>query len=324
MGRPSLIAALLLLACGDHPVDFDGDGYFSHQDCNDKDPNVNVMAPEIPFDGIDNDCNGWTFDDDGDQDGLRQGEDCNDADASIPGPEVYYNDEDDDCDPSTDDDDQDADGVPVDQDCDDTDPNAVPGNTEIVGDGIDNDCDPSTLDGDLDGDGIDGSMDCDDTDPTVGLVEVWFLDCDGDGFAGEGAQSTTSCGEPPPLVDCPFDEAGWTTVEPVDAPNWPTNTTTDCGDFEPRAFPGQTDFFPVQSLALPPGLRFDYDCNADTEAETPVFQCQGNSAATGCVFLAGFVTTTQCGAFGEYADDCIGTIQCDPDPATSQVLQACR
>ncbi|MFK7785292.1 MAG: MopE-related protein, partial [Crocinitomicaceae bacterium] len=46
---------------GNTPIllaDVDGDGYPAIIDCDDNDPNVNPGMPEIPGDGIDNNCNG--------------------------------------------------------------------------------------------------------------------------------------------------------------------------------------------------------------------------------------------------------------------------
>jgi len=43
---------------GADPVDEDGDGYTSKEDCDDTDADVYPGAPEIPDDGIDQDCDG--------------------------------------------------------------------------------------------------------------------------------------------------------------------------------------------------------------------------------------------------------------------------
>ncbi len=49
------------------PEDFDGDGFYSDVDCNDRNPFINPDAEEIPDDGIDQDCDGedWTTGDTG-------------------------------------------------------------------------------------------------------------------------------------------------------------------------------------------------------------------------------------------------------------------
>ncbi len=137
--------------------DLDNDGYESRLDCNDNDPLVNPGALEIPYDGIDNDCNPATRDDDLDGDGYLHVVDCDDTNAAVnPGAtEVHYNLLDDDCDPGTlDYVDDDGDGYyteqtpdyPAPADCDDDNPRVNPGADEIILNGIDDDCDAATPD----------------------------------------------------------------------------------------------------------------------------------------------------------------------------------
>jgi hypothetical protein len=111
------------------PVDADGDGYAGDRDadprdCDDEDAAVNPGAEELPYTGVDEDCDPATPDDDLDGDGVGVAEDCDDADPEVrPGAaELPYSGVDEDCDPATPDDDLDGDGVGVDADCDEGDP----------------------------------------------------------------------------------------------------------------------------------------------------------------------------------------------------------
>ena len=111
--------------------DVDGDGWIAEEvggnDCDDTRRRVRPDAEEIPYDGIDQNCDSWN-DYDFDRDGYRArgegGDDCNDFDAKI----VPL--------------DEDGDGfTPCSGDCDELDPNRFPGALPICGNGIEDNCD---------------------------------------------------------------------------------------------------------------------------------------------------------------------------------------
>jgi hypothetical protein len=185
----------------DPTLDADCDGSLDEDDCDPEDPYSYPGAPEIPYDGADNDCAGdgdlTDVDGDGHEGESVGGDDCNDGNPDIyPGAEeVCYDGIDQDC--AGDEDTNDCDGDGHDgrgteaTDCEDEDPTIHPDAEEIWYDGIDQDCTgPYSSDYDADGDGDDhqdygDGTDCDDQDPLTSgqFFESWDgsdRDCDGE------------------------------------------------------------------------------------------------------------------------------------------------
>ena len=182
MRFPLLLSVLLLPACRVWPA---------------KDTAAPcVPVAEIPYDGIDQDCDGLDLvdvDDDGYAAIQGGGDDCDDGDASIhPGAPETCDGFDDNCDGAIDETaptwyaDADADGygdpalplrgceAPVGYvldasdagDCDDADPDVHPGASEVCDDAIDDDCDGV----------VDGGCDSSDTGGIATFVEVDLTD----------------------------------------------------------------------------------------------------------------------------------------------------
>jgi len=194
-------------------------------DCDDGLASAFPSAPEVPDDGVDQDCDGWDsvtcfVDGDGDTYGapttlISVDDDCSDAgEASNP------------------------------DDCDDADPAIFPSAPEAC-DGIDSDCDadlvdafadtdadgdPDCTDEDDDGDVFPDSIDCDPLDPAVypnapESCDGIDSDCDGDlvdGFDDSDGDGVPDC------VDVDGDGDGFQAVD-------------DCDDADASIFPGAAE-----------------------------------------------------------------------------------
>jgi hypothetical protein len=160
-------------------------------DCDDTEPDVHPGAVDLPYDGVDADCDD-ADDYDVDRDGNPFPDDCDDDDPTVfrGADDPPYDGVDADCD-GWDDFDADRDGwvsaAHGGADCDDGDPARHPVAVDVPYDGVDQDCDPRN-DDDVDLDGVvggPGGADCDDGDPDVWVSCATCGDADGDeAFAG--------------------------------------------------------------------------------------------------------------------------------------------
>ena len=279
--------------------DDDGDGYLDLIDCDDEDPTINPGASEVPYDTIDQDCDGADLTDvDGDGvDGLAVGgEDCDDEnDGVFPGAtETYYDDVDQNCDGLSDFD-ADGDGEDSDEhggsDCDDTDPTISPLAAETLYDGVDQDCDGlSDFDADQDGYDADnfGGTDCDDTNSAVNPEEAEIpydaidQDCDGfdltdvdrDGYDAENEGGTdcddTNAGVNPGATELPYDgiDQNCDGLSDYDADqdgyDSDVHGGADCDDADPATNPLADEIYYDGDDQNCDGLS-DYDADEDGE-----------------------------------------------------------
>lgn len=200
-------------------TDVDSDGYSPVEgDCDDTNASIHPNASEVPYDGIDQDCDlddETDVDNDGYDAAVVGGQDCNDQNQNTyPGATEIGDGEDNDCDGSVDEGlsitDDDGDGYSEAQgDCDDSDVSVSPEGVEVPYDGIDQDCSGLDLT-DVDGDGAEGGeggTDCDDTNDEVypGSIDIPYdgidqdcldgdlVDVDEDGFASTEVADGTDC-----------------------------------------------------------------------------------------------------------------------------------
>lgn len=244
------------------PVDLDGDGVPAPEDCDDRSPRVSPFEEEVPYDGVDQDCDPATLDDDLDGDGFgaREG-DCDDSDPSrFPGAvDEPYDGIDQDC-SGGDLVDVDRDGYGREEDCDDARPDVSPAGVELCGDGVDQDCDGEDLSCDSvdrDGDGFSTAEgDCRDYDASVNpdAQEIPYdgvdqdcdpptsdVDVDGDGFARDaGDCDDYHAGVFPFATEIPYDGVDQDCVggDLVDVDGDHYASPEDCDDLDPDVNPG--------------------------------------------------------------------------------------
>ncbi len=288
--------------CPDAEQDWDQDGFdaieYGGADCNDQRSDVYPGAPEVPYDGIDQDCSGEDLVDvDGDGQAATEagGEDCNDAAATVylGAAETPYDGVDQDCDGS-DTVDVDGDGVPGipagGDDCDDEDAGVYPGAEELPENGVDENCD-GLDDIDQDSDGHGAADDCDDSDPGVypGAVETpcneLDEDCDGyvedrdcDGVDGPPLGPDCDDTDPDisplaPEVPCNgIDENcdGFAGDEDCDGVDGSNTGGADCDDLNAAVYPGAIEV-----------LNNDRDDDCDGSVDEPAHAGDASSGFWG-------------------------------------------
>ena len=234
-------------------VDRDGDGYAPDEgDCDDTDITIGPGMTEVPYDGLDNDCDPLTLDDDLDEDGFDISTDCDDLDdTTFPGSaidatssECMYDGDGDGYGSSTP-----PAGFDAGTDCDDVDLSVNPGEDEVC-DGVDNDCD--TLVDDDDSDTIDASFSWIDVDVDGygDATSTPVLSCSG-AVTGSGfADNPSDCDDADPAINPESTEVAYDGIDDdcdgadlvdVDRDGFADTSVggTDCDDDDNMVFPYQ-------------------------------------------------------------------------------------
>jgi len=131
-----------------------------------------------------------------------------------------------------------------------------------------NDANPAVNPRAVEGCGTTMDMNC---DGMVTSMPTWYADCDRDGFARSGAQTTMACSRPTTIPSSCGSSGQWISLAP-------TTGSIDCIDTNSNARPGQTSYFGTAAS----GSSFNYDCNGTNNYEystNPTFflVCQGAS-----------------------------------------------
>lgn len=171
-------------------------------------------------------------------------------------------------------------------DCDDNDDAIYDGAPELC-DGKDNDCNGQTDE----------------------LAPNWYVDCDGDGFAPDGAQQVQQCSEPPPptTVCAAGSASAWTGTAPSASAG-----TVDCWDRDAAAHPytASTDYQAYHESAIagrPTSVDFDYNCDGTEEKRPASVNVSTRATCSGtivkCSGAAGWAGSAPpaCGASGTYS-----------------------